>query len=530
MVVRDIEGGFGVSEDDVAKGHRHRQAAVPGMDALKVIGNTTTVELQRKSPANLCSQADAGETSRQAHDGIRRGPEDFKNLKRELDDFVEHGFKVSLFSCLRLNYHGPFGSRTIASIHQFENMLKKYRIRLPLILLVIVCTSPGMTVEPDAVRDKLNDAWKVTWDRFYREDTHLFYDYLSSYEPGKELAHLPTKDEVLAQNPNECGYGTGMEDGMISAGVMLSLVVDRFAVTSEDEMRDHAKKVYLGIRNCVTEDGFVARAVCHEDLQCFYPNSSRDQYTHAVHGLWHYAKSPLCDEETRTEIGELLSRISDRMIRNVTPENNYDSLRADGSRDTRGISLMWNVNSHEWARLPMIYAATWDVTGDEKYRDLWRKYIREAIEKSKRVPTGESTYALLQMQISLELLAELEPDERLKADMEEIQAEIADVGRQRLRSAHGRLSQLDLTAVCGDWRTTAGLSAKGTYRPVWYAIRECGEAALTQLVNGQSLEATQRELLYDSIKQIDFDRVSSNGIFFLQAAYWKDRKSRQLKE
>ena len=45
-------------------------------------------------------------------------------------------------------------------------------------------------------------AWEVSWSRFYRDDTHLFYDYLTSYEDGKELSHLPTADEVARQYPN----------------------------------------------------------------------------------------------------------------------------------------------------------------------------------------------------------------------------------------------------------------------------------------------------------------------------------------
>jgi hypothetical protein len=58
----------------------------------------------------------------------------------------------------------------------------------------------------------MDQAWKVSWKRFYLPKTNLFYDYLSSYESGAELGHLPTADEVARQDPNECGYGTGMED------------------------------------------------------------------------------------------------------------------------------------------------------------------------------------------------------------------------------------------------------------------------------------------------------------------------------
>ena len=80
-----------------------------------------------------------------------------------------------------------------------------------------VRSASGATVGTEAKRLSAcaEQAWEVTWSRFYLPRTHLFYDYLTSYEPGRGLAHLPTASEVARQVPNECGYGTGMEDGMI---------------------------------------------------------------------------------------------------------------------------------------------------------------------------------------------------------------------------------------------------------------------------------------------------------------------------
>jgi hypothetical protein len=371
-------------------------------------------------------------------------------------------------------------------------------------------------------------AWEVSWKRFYLPRTHLFYDYLTSYEPGKELAHLPTAAEVARQFPNECGYGTGMEDGMISAGVMLSLMVDRYAVTKEEPLRARAYDVFQGVRLCATAHGvtgFLARAVCHEDLKSIYPNSSRDQYTHAVHGLWHYARSPLCGPGTRAEVGSVLSAIADRMTRTVIPENDYDSLRADGSRDTRGISRMWNVMGHEAARLPMIYAAAWDVTGRKEYRDLYRKYVAEAVRQSFAIDGRQATYALLQMQDSMELMEALEADAALKAQMREVMASVSRRCAERAAKADRAAASLDLTRLCTDWRTGEGVSTTGSYRRVWYTIRESGEAALTQLMDpGTDFPEEQQALLARAILRLDYDKVSSGGIFYLQAAYWKARR------
>lgn len=379
----------------------------------------------------------------------------------------------------------------------------------------------------------MGQAWDVSWSRFYLPKTKLFYDYLSSYELGRELAHLPTADEVARQHPNECGYGTGMEDCMISAGVMLSLIVDRYAVTNDETLRARVASVFQGIQFCATVHGvpgFLARGVCPEDGKSTYVNSSRDQYTHAVHGLWLYLHSPLCGAETKRAIGEILSAIADRMTRNVTPENDYDSLRADGTRDTRGISRMWNVKGHEAARLPMIYAAAWDATGKQEYFDLYRKYLEPAIQQSFVVEEWQPTYALLQMQISLELLKSLEREPALKKQMNEIMAMISQRCAARALRADGSAPKLDLTMTCSDWRSGEGLSSKGQYRPVWYNIRESGEAALAQLVDqGASLPAEQQALLTRAVTRLDYDQVSSCGVFYLQAAYWKARRCGLMK-
>ena len=371
-------------------------------------------------------------------------------------------------------------------------------------------------------------AWEVSWQRFYLPQTNLFYDYLTSYEPGRELAHLPTADEVRRQFPNECGYGTGMEDGMISAGVMLSLIVDRYAVTKEEFLRERARRVFAGIQLCATAHvapGFLARAVCDEDLKSIYFNSSRDQYTHAVHGLWLYLHSPLCDAQTGKSIGEILSGIADRMTKNVVPQNDYDSLRADGSRDTRGISRMWNVKGHEAARLPIIYAAAWDATGKQEYFDLYRKYLQPAVAQSFDVESGQPTYAFLQMQVSFELLLSLEKDPELQRQMRKIMAMVSARCAERAAAADRLAPSLDLTVLCTDWRTGEGLKWKGEYRKVWYNIRESGEAALAQLVDqGRDFPAEQQQLLVRAGTRIDYDRVSSCGIFYLQAAYWKARR------
>jgi hypothetical protein len=110
----------------------------------------------------------------------------------------------------------------------------------------------------------------------------------------------------------------------------------------------------------------------------------------------------------------------------------------------------------------MIYAAAWDVTGRPEYRDLCRNYLAEAVKQSARIDGRQPTYALLQMQGSLELLDALEQDAGLKRQMREVMASVSARCAERARNAARASDALDLTALCTDWRTGEGISMKGS--------------------------------------------------------------------
>jgi hypothetical protein len=415
------------------------------------------------------------------------------------------------------------------------------------VILVLVAAALSIFVsgavraaEPAATLDeKMSQAWDIAWSRFFQKDVQTFMDYLSSYEPGKELAHLPTAEEVNRQYPNPCGYSTGMEDGMILGGAMLSLICDRFAVTGEQTLRGSAAEVFEGMRRCATVHGvpgFIARNVCPEDRKSIYINSSRDQYTHFVHGLWKYYHSPLADPATKAEIRGILAAVAERMIAFVTPANDYDFCRADGQRCPLGICRMWNVQAHEAARLPMIYAAAWDTTGDERYRQQWRQYVSEAVAQSAAPVESKPAYALLQMQCSLELLYRLEPDKDLKSAISATMSHVSSLAERRLAStvkAIAKKSPEEMRMLGPDWRQVKEWKDQkgymnpqwGPYREIWHLIREAGESALIPLmVDAPSLTAEEKEPLREVLLQTDYGHTSSCGIIYHLAAYWKARR------
>jgi hypothetical protein len=389
--------------------------------------------------------------------------------------------------------------------------------------------SPELTAQIDR-------AWDVTWSRFYLPKVQTFADYLSSYEKGKEQAHLPTAAEVKRQFPNPCGYGTGMEDGAILGGAMLSVLCDRFAVTGDESLRGRAADVFAGLKRCATVHGvrgFVARNVCPEDGVSVYPNSSRDQVTHFVHGIWQYYHSPLADDAAKAQIRTVLADVAERMIEFVTPANDYDFLRADGQRCWLGICRMWKVQAHEAARLPMIYAAAWDVTREERYRTEWRQYVVEAIEQSATPDPYKPAYALLQMQCSLEVLHALEPDPALKATIHTRMLHVRELAAKRFKSVLANIAKKspeDMCMVGPDWRNVPEWKDQkgypnpqwGPFREIWHLTREAGESALVLfMVDPDSVPEAQRAALRGLVGDFDYLHNSSCGIIYHLAAYWK---------
>lgn len=402
-------------------------------------------------------------------------------------------------------------------------------------LIVLTALLCGRTHSQDAAPN-ITRAWDITWTRFYLPSVQTFGDYLSSYEKGKEQAHLPTAEEVKRQYPNPCGYSSGMEDGAILGGAMLSVLCDRFEVTKDESLKQKAADVFTGLERCVMVHGvkgFVARNVCPEDATSVYINSSRDQVTHLVHGIWQYYCSPLPGDEVKARIRTVLADVADRLIETVTPENDYDFLRADGKRCPLGICRMWNVQAHEAARLPMIYAAAWDVTKNERYREHWRKYTAEAIAQSATPGAHKPAYALLQMQCSLEVLHALEPDAALKGTIAERMKHVRDLAAKRFTSVLSALSKKtpeEMRMLGPDWRTVPVWKDQkgypnpqwGAFREIWHLTREAGESALILLMGEDAAFTEEQRTAFEKlVSGFDYEHNASCGIIYHLAAYWK---------
>lgn len=275
-------------------------------------------------------------------------------------------------------------------------------------------------------------AWKTAFGRFFCPDTELFYEFVTD-EDKNAWHHLPSIEDIKASRPNPCGWGTGMEDASLNGGTALDGLISAHALTGDRRIKAYADSVFRGLLSCAAEEdkGFIARSVSPFDQKSRYIESSRDQYTHWIYGALRFFDSPLCDTEQRAQIRRVLTDVADKCARDVTPENGYHMTRADGTVGVVG--KMWNgVGAHEILRLPMFYLAAYRVTGDEKYREQYSKYIDEALDGSRaHKPEAMRCYCSLQMQCSLKIVYDYDDDPTVRSKALEIMLKIAEYGAKK---------------------------------------------------------------------------------------------------
>ena len=300
---------------------------------------------------------------------------------------------------------------------------------------------PMSQAESQEILARLRTALCDQAGTYFSPKTHAWY--------SQRLDRLPPAADVKDLYPNPVGYGTGMDDCPLFAGALMVALVELYDMTHAECLRNEAFEVYQGLKLCGTAHGvpgFVARGICIEDGTSAYITSSRDQYTHYVDGLWQYYHSPLCSERSKGEIRRLLGVLADTMTEQIIEANDFGFLRADGSKDPRGLHKMWRVYAHEVARIAMIYAAAWDVGGDKEHYALYRRYLLPAIRESielKNKPAGEVNawvppYSCFQMACSLALLYRLEEDPAVKADILEALIVARNLAAQKMPGAARR--------------------------------------------------------------------------------------------
>ena len=313
-------------------------------------------------------------------------------------------------------------------------------------MLVAGCGS--MSFCRDSSEDAREVLWKTLKDRFFCEKTEMLYDVLWQADDGtvSATACLPTPEEAARQYPNPCSWGTGLQDCVFNGGPYLAVALARGD-------REAAQSIFRGLRRCAEVSGvpgFVARGVLPSDGRGYYINSSRDVWTLFVFYMWRYYHSELCDAPTRETIRRLVVDVARYAESCVRPENGYNMLRADGkvglatlmwvkdpkrppNTDREGWDYVCGLRAHEALRLPMFYAAAFDLSGNAHWREMALRYLDDGILMAgHKIGSDVRGSVLGQMQLSHRLLWETESDPERKARLLKLLNRAADIARDQV--------------------------------------------------------------------------------------------------
>lgn len=319
--------------------------------------------------------------------------------------------------------------------------------------------------------------YSFLWEKLFCPETNLFYDRIGIGDD--RFADLPCPEEIAKQFPNPNGWGTGMEDSSINGGHML-LTLSRLQALTGQDFSEECGKILAGIRLCESvhgRNGFLVRSVSHVDQKSCYFNSSRDQITMVVAGLYDvYKRIPTLPEAQRELIRTILREIAQYCRQTVTPENHYSYLRLDGGKAL--VSDLWDCDVHEMLRLPMIYAAAGEICEEEQFRLAALQYMEKGLQVSEKFAKEKYywDFCLIQMQLSLDVLHQCD---FLAVYHERIGRLMDNVGFAANREFCNVLTRCE--NYTGDWNV---------YNPDW--------RTLPMRVTAMTLKETPHNAVFDS--------------------------------
>jgi hypothetical protein len=399
---------------------------------------------------------------------------------------------------------------------------------------------------------RIDTAWNFIFDKLVHPATNQIYDYRTSEEADGAFRHLPTPEEMARCIPNPCGWRTGMEDSDINGGIMLDATLDRIEVTGDASLTKYIDILYDGLMlNTRVSDqkGFLARAVHPADRKSHYMNSSRDQYTHWIYGMTHYYDSDLCTDARRKEIRNALVSFAEKAERDVTEANDMSLTREDGKpaivcRMT-GEKVCW----HETNRLPMFYLAAYHVSGDTHWMDLYHSVRDWALDKAEKIEFDMNFYkgvfALMQMQLSLRLLYNHEPEESYRKRYKVLMERVAKATEPYIFVSLEKLKDYKNPTTVISWRDcppefvemqriTHGYEVNfphnyevsvGDSSPI---MRNASEGIITQcLCPNFKVKKEQAVSFEKAVSYIDFSKAFNYFPTNFCGAYWALRKNKQ---
>ena len=210
-------------------------------------------------------------------------------------------------------------------------------------------------------------------ERVLHPTTRMIYNNVDWEDPDRWARADFVPPEELARSEATGSRRANTDDCAMHGAIYLSALVDCYEVSGADEAVGQARRVFEGLTTVarVSERrGFIARGVHPADGSTHLLNSSVDQYTWYVYGLWRLYRSRLADEGQKAAVRQIMHEICDRI-----EQDGFDI------RNTRGnpgwVSDIGVIRSDRSSRLLEVYLAGYDVTGNPHWLDIYREKVAE---------------------------------------------------------------------------------------------------------------------------------------------------------
>lgn len=263
----------------------------------------------------------------------------------------------------------------------------------------------------------------------------------SLYDNALGRVGVPSADQVRDDLPNQCGWGSGIEDTALNLGLLVPAAIAMAERSGAREWHDAAMRMSdlmlrLATVSCVP--GFIARGVLTDGVT-HYRNSSVDQYTMAFRALDAISGWDAAGSERRRRSRQV---IADVMALLRTHDWNIPTSDGEAAWVSE-TSELWSDRGTRLLQLALTDAAVnpSDVTL-ATYRELRDAHGGRRARGLFIDPGSLSVpYALLQTQVSVAMLRDLEPD----ASHRMVWRLMADDVAER---AVGQLQRLDIDLLC----------------------------------------------------------------------------------
>ncbi|MBT3376447.1 MAG: hypothetical protein HN742_41770 [Lentisphaerae bacterium] len=255
-----------------------------------------------------------------------------------------------------------------------------------------------------ALLEKAAETHDVLWREFICPQTWQVCTYLDA--KTRQIA-FPSAEAIRALRPNTGGWGTAIENCSLDGGAYLGALVDRHAVTGLDEHAQEARKIYRGLRliaKSARRKGIIIRGVL-PGSGTHYPESSVDQYTMYVYGMWRYYRSVIPTDTEKTEIRGIFSDVLTRL-----EADRFVILSDAGERIKFGALDAWRPSRAE--RLLAIVLAGADITGDPHWRKVYEQLREPRLEHCRG--RGGEAWVLVQNQLAFFILRRIETDPEIR--------------------------------------------------------------------------------------------------------------------